>query len=133
MWPSAVDKKEPSTISWLSKPKEQREQEIEQELDDNYDNYLLEEKRSDDRLSKQKTKTDDFDERPIKPKSRVEDFDDRPIKPKPSATKDVEIFEATKKVGKTANPVNIDDIPIPTANSTQPKSFDDLLQEKLKL
>jgi len=29
--------------------------------------------------------------------------------------------------------INIDDIPIPTANATKPKSFDDLLQEKLML
>jgi len=29
--------------------------------------------------------------------------------------------------------VNIDDIPIPTANATKPKSFEDLLKEKLML
>lgn len=80
MWPSAAEKKEP--ISWMSKPKEQREREIEQELDDNYDRYLQEERQSDER---QQRKPIDFDERPIKPKPRPDNFDERPIKAKPAA------------------------------------------------
>jgi hypothetical protein len=141
MWPSAADKKDPSAFSWLNKPKEQREREIEDELDDNYENHIKESKKQafDDRPIKQKPRADDFDERPINPKPRTEDFDERPIKPKPRvddfddrsikskpAQNDIVIFEGPKK-SKTSNPVNIDDIPIPTANATQPKSFDDLL------
>ena len=34
---------------------------------------------------------------------------------------------------KKAQPLNIDDIPIPTANAIKPKSFDELLREQLKL
>jgi hypothetical protein len=30
---------------------------------------------------------------------------------------------------KKAQPLNIDDIPIPTANAIKPKSFDELLRE----
>lgn len=46
------------------------------------------------------------------------------------------MLEAKKNESKqnsSSNPINIDDIPIPTATSAKPKSFNDLLQEKLKL
>jgi hypothetical protein len=40
----------------------------------------------------------------------------------------------SKKIKKSSQlPLNIDDIPIPTANAIKPKSFEELLREKLSL
>jgi hypothetical protein len=92
MWPSATRKEE----TWLNKTKEQREREIEHELDldDHYDPTPLS---SDERSQKSKQRVDDFDERPINPKPRANDFDEMPIKAKPTFAQKDDIYERPKQ------------------------------------
>lgn len=107
LWPSAAEKREePSKIQWLSKTKEQKEREIERELDGE----------------------DDFEDDYVRP--RKQPSDDRSFNTK--FGDDARLGKGTLD-GPKQQAVNIDDIPIPTANAAKPKSFNDLLQEKLML
>lgn len=104
MWPSAADKKEETgKIQWLSKTKEEKERAIERELDNE----------------------DEFDSDYVQPvHPRKQPSDDRPLNSKFAEAAKI---ESQISEGPKTNAVNIDDIPIPTANATKPKSFNDLL------